>query len=57
MSKLIVMIYAQCIERSLSDRRYHYHTAIGLALMFCATQIYFIEQIDCLQRLQNLKLI
>ena len=31
--------------------------AIGLALMFCATQIYFIEQIDCLQRLQNLKLI
>jgi len=31
--------------------------AIGSALLFCATQIYFIEQIDSLQRLQNLKLI
>jgi len=51
------MIYAQCIERSLSDQEPQHHTAIGLALMFCATQVYFIEQIDCLQRLQNLKLI
>ena len=44
MSKLIVMIYAQCIEAYLI--RFIQHAAIGLALMFCATQIYFIEQID-----------
>ena len=50
------MIYAQCEERSLSDRRDQHHPAIGSALMFRATQVYFIEQIDCLQRLQNLKL-
>lgn len=50
------MIYAQCIEAYLIEETQH-HAAIGLALMFCATQVYFIEQIDCLQRLQNLKLI
>ena len=47
MSKLIVMIYAQCIEACLI-RFAQQHAAAGLALMFCATQIYFIEQIDCL---------
>jgi hypothetical protein len=45
MSKLIVMIYAQCLEAYLI-RSHSYLAAIGLALMFCATQIYFIEQID-----------
>ena len=45
MSKLIVMIYAQCIDAYL-NRFPEYLAAIGLALMFCATQIYFIEQID-----------
>jgi hypothetical protein len=45
MSKLIVMIYAQCIEAHLI-RSLTYLAAIGLAQMFCATQIYFIEQTD-----------
>lgn len=56
MSKLIVMIYAQCIGAYLI-RFAQQHAAIGSALMFCAIQIYFIERIDCLRRLQNLKLI
>ena len=56
MSKLIVMIYAQCMVAYLI-RSLDKPAAIGFALMFCATQIYFIEQFDCLLRLQNLKLI
>ena len=51
------MIYAQCIEAYRFRWSTPQHAAIGLAQMFRATQIYFIEQIDCLQRLQNLKLI
>lgn len=39
------MIYAQCNEVD-PIRFTDSHAAMGLALMFCATQIYFIEQID-----------